>query len=203
MVKQIKAIETRYAGYRFRSRIEARWAVFFDALGVVWEYEKEGFNLDGEYYLPDFWLPEQECWIEVKGQQPTEREGALAYALSYVTKNPVYIFWGDIPDPATGESRRPTSDSAYIYQKWDATPEDEGGSWDNFQQWCVCSTCGKVGIEFDGRSDRLPCKWRPNVGGCPTSEHGDKGYTFDAPRILAAYEAARSARFEHGENGVR
>jgi hypothetical protein len=44
----IKAIETRYKGYRFRSRLEARWAVFFDALGVEWEYEKEGFDL-GEH----------------------------------------------------------------------------------------------------------------------------------------------------------
>ena len=30
----IKAIETRYNGYRFRSRTEARWAVFFDAFGI-------------------------------------------------------------------------------------------------------------------------------------------------------------------------
>ena len=30
----IKAIETEYNGYKFRSRLEARWAVFFDALGV-------------------------------------------------------------------------------------------------------------------------------------------------------------------------
>jgi hypothetical protein len=29
---EIKAIETSYKGYRFRSRLEARWAVFFDAL---------------------------------------------------------------------------------------------------------------------------------------------------------------------------
>ncbi len=39
-----KAIETLYKGYRFRSRLEARWAVFFDALGLKWEYEKEGFG---------------------------------------------------------------------------------------------------------------------------------------------------------------
>lgn len=52
------AIETEYRGYRFRSRLEARWAVFFDALGIVWEYEFEGFHLDnGSQYLPDFWLP--------------------------------------------------------------------------------------------------------------------------------------------------
>lgn len=51
----IKAIETRYKGYRFRSRLEARWAVYFDALELEWEYEPEGFDLgNGEYYLPDF-----------------------------------------------------------------------------------------------------------------------------------------------------
>ena len=50
-----KAIETRYKGYRFRSRLEARWAVFFDAINLEWEYEPEGFELPGgERYLPDF-----------------------------------------------------------------------------------------------------------------------------------------------------
>jgi len=54
----IKAIETRYKGYLFRSRLEARWAVFFDTLGIKWEYEQEGFELSGgTRYLPDFYLP--------------------------------------------------------------------------------------------------------------------------------------------------
>lgn len=51
----IKPKETVYNGYRFRSRLEARWAVFFDALKVNYEYESEGFDLpSGNYYLPDF-----------------------------------------------------------------------------------------------------------------------------------------------------
>ena len=41
----IKAIPTKYNGYTFRSRQEARWAVFFDHLGIEYEYEKEGFDL--------------------------------------------------------------------------------------------------------------------------------------------------------------
>lgn len=74
----IKAIETSYKGYRFRSRLEARWAVFFDALGIKWEYEKEGYDL-GEYgyYLPDFWLPECGFHAEVKPDgATTEYEAA-------------------------------------------------------------------------------------------------------------------------------
>jgi nucleoside 2-deoxyribosyltransferase len=71
MNMNIKPIETLYKGYRFRSRLEARWAVFFDALGIKWEYEKEGYDL-GEvgWYLPDFWLPEQQKWVEIKPLLP-------------------------------------------------------------------------------------------------------------------------------------
>lgn len=43
---EIKPIETYYNGYRFRSRLEARWAVFFDALGVRYEYEPEGYHTE-------------------------------------------------------------------------------------------------------------------------------------------------------------
>lgn len=66
-MSDIKAIETYYKGYRFRSRLEARWAVFFDALGVAYEYEPEGFQLsNGECYLPDFYLPIMQIYVEVK-----------------------------------------------------------------------------------------------------------------------------------------
>jgi hypothetical protein len=37
-------IETWYASCRFRSRLEARWAVFFDTLRLVWHYEPQGFR---------------------------------------------------------------------------------------------------------------------------------------------------------------
>jgi len=53
----MKAIETHYDGYRFRSRLEARWAYFFNKAGVRYEYEPEGFVVDGKPYLPDFYLP--------------------------------------------------------------------------------------------------------------------------------------------------
>ncbi len=68
----MKAIETIYKGYRFRSRLEARWAVFFDTLKIKWEYEPEGYQApDGTRYLPDFFLPGfhegKGIYVEVKG----------------------------------------------------------------------------------------------------------------------------------------
>lgn len=62
----IKAIQTEYAGYLFRSRLEARWAVFFNAMGVKWYYEHEGYELSSGWYLPDFWIPGWGLHIEVK-----------------------------------------------------------------------------------------------------------------------------------------
>ena len=68
----IKAIETVYNGYRFRSRLEARWAVFFDAAGIEYEYEPDGFEFYNcetdttDRYLPDFYLPQFDCYAEVK-----------------------------------------------------------------------------------------------------------------------------------------
>lgn len=62
----IKNIETEYKGIKFRSRLEARWVVFFDELQIQYHYEVEGFDIDGTWYVPDFFLPDYSCWVEIK-----------------------------------------------------------------------------------------------------------------------------------------
>lgn len=62
----MKGIQTTYSGVRFRSRLEARWAAFFDALGIRWEYEP--FDCAG--WIPDFLLPgDPGLLVEVKPAQ--------------------------------------------------------------------------------------------------------------------------------------
>jgi hypothetical protein len=63
----IYAIPLTYHGATFRSHLEADWAATFDALGWTWSYEPEPYTGDGVRYLPDFWLPAQRIWIEIKG----------------------------------------------------------------------------------------------------------------------------------------
>jgi len=65
---KIKPIETMFDGLMYRSKLEACWAAFFKNLGIWFEYEPEGFDLDGRNYLPDFLLPEirDGLWIEIK-----------------------------------------------------------------------------------------------------------------------------------------
>jgi hypothetical protein len=200
----IKAIETQYKGYRFRSRLEARWAVFFDALCIEWQYEPEGFDMGGVLYLPDFFIPHLNSWIEIKPIEPSDKELNKVSMLAESLGQSAYLFYGQI--------RLPSND--------DAVPAYyDGGDYPYF--WCECQDCGMFGIEFDGRSDRLSCKesywssvincgcaklnitpdeYRILKSGCP--RHGanhDKGYNYNSPRLTAAYRAAMQARFEHGE----
>lgn len=62
----LKAIPTTYSGVTFRSRLEARWAAFYDETGRRWEFEPEGYELPSGRYLPDFWMPDGECFEEIK-----------------------------------------------------------------------------------------------------------------------------------------
>lgn len=64
---KIKPIPTTYKGYKFRSRLEARWSIFFDTLDIKWDYEVEGVDLKQYgWYLPDFYLPQVKQFAEVK-----------------------------------------------------------------------------------------------------------------------------------------
>lgn len=65
----IKAIPTTYRGRRYRSRLEAKWAAFFDLVG--WQAEYEPFDLG--LWSPDFLLSGtwkegyvQQIMVEVK-----------------------------------------------------------------------------------------------------------------------------------------
>jgi hypothetical protein len=63
----ISALPTVLDGVNYKSRTEARWAVFFKTLDLPFEYEPEGFELeDGTWYLPDFFLPSVKFWAECK-----------------------------------------------------------------------------------------------------------------------------------------
>jgi hypothetical protein len=95
----MKAIPTAYKGYHFRSRLEARWAVFFDTLGLEWDYEPEGFELDdGTKYLPDFFLKgngHYGPYVEIKPFEPSKADTAKFLALC--EQKCVYglLLWGD------------------------------------------------------------------------------------------------------------
>lgn len=107
----IKAIPTEFDGYKFRSRTEARWAVFFKEMGVKYIYEYEGFELESGRYLPDFYFPDYDSYLEVKGKEPTQEERAKAFELVSMIKTQVSIVEGI---PEIGPAKDPII-NVYIY----------------------------------------------------------------------------------------
>lgn len=189
----MKAIETAYKGYRFRSRLEARWAVFFDKLGVAWEYEPEGFDLGAAgRYLPDFWLPKEELWIEIKPLWPTAEEKKKAHSLHDWSKKPVMFLIGTPP-------------GVFLLVTEDCTTRSAGTSWwdsrpNTFNDLVFFK--GKFGVAISTCDDRMfdgDTIW--NLA--DLFEYDDFTSVAEICHpITAASDAARSARFEFGEAGA-
>lgn len=182
---RIQAIETKYKGHRFRSKLEAKWAVFLDHMGVCWDYEPQGFHLGrAGNYLPDFFLPfpqpvddhnkpdsppwsgwrdVQAYWLEIKPFAPKPREISVALALAAHTQHHVYCFAGK---PWPGEFE------VFLYT-------------------------------IKGHSSSLTARWKLDhlygfyCNVCPHLE-----YPGLAEVEQSAFAAARSSRFELGESPV-
>lgn len=233
--KNIQPIETRYKGYRFRSRLEARWAVFMDHLGIPWDYEPQGYIVEGQPYLPDFLVrpddKEGAFWLEIKGSYPSEEELLKARGLAEGTGMRAFVYWAKLEPPAPDLSRLSMAEYVgsheldYTWtndQGWDEGPAGPD-SWETslkptaflfgpqrarqkksgFLWWAECTACGYIKISTKGQRS-----WCPKYGDLPLEEierrYGPLYPCFGhrTPRILAAYDAARSARFEHGESGA-
>ena len=183
----MRAIETQYKGRNFRSRTEARWAVYLDAMGIRWEYELEGYEFrDGTRYLCDFWLPEWGLWLEIKGEKPTDEEMEKTRLLAFEGDTATILYWG---------------------QPRIAPPQDIGVcfAWD-YKGFTEAEPCGIFveaanGLALDSPYSRprrvgyfgpeLPVVWKGN----PLAA---KAYD----RSRQACTAAVSARFEFGETPV-
>lgn len=192
MTTPITPIETHYAGCRFRSRLEARWAVFFNHLGIPWDYEPQGYLVNGKPYLPDFYLPDCGTWVEVKGSSQDLDADLLEQASLQLPHlphrgecGPRLMILGPIPEP----------DHEVDFGWLGLGPEEEGGSgwrWGfgsyhkNLRPWVLVDASPLYGT--DDPLQELFVPW---------SDPHDLG----RPEVTEAYRAARSARFERGEKG--
>lgn len=177
----IQAIETSYNGYRFRSRLEARWAVFFDAMSEPYAYEIEGIKGEGLHYLPDFWLSRYSSFVEVKGY--LDINGGRKFALLVNQTQTTHYIVKDVGDLMYAIG--PDGPNA---MKWVECPLCHGLA---IVKYCDCQGCHEDVFR------RLLC------AACSTGKHlkvkksiGDPSVT---PKIVNAITIARSARFEHGE----
>lgn len=219
MVGEIKAIETEYRGCRFRSRLEARWAVFFDSLGWDWQYEKEGYILgwegnDNLPWLPDFEVttsPHHEAsmsfYAEVKGDPNFFVDGSWlgrldfgggppGFADSWYCDSPTckpIVLLGNIPkfDGSTGD--RPIFKVPVIVHK-----EGVHG---------YLSEVTRHHIDFSPDNNDFCWDNLQRGNGIHNFEvvalpSRHDGHTYGDLGVVAAMRAALGARFEHGEKGA-
>lgn len=132
----ITPIQTRYKGCHFRSRIEARWAVFFDHLKIRWYYEYEGYDLgNAGCYLPDFLLypgTQNAMWFEVKGRFPSSAELLKAQKLARGTGLSVYVYFEELALPAPADLAEMTEEEFFDHE--------EEWLWSNEWGWAQCPT---------------------------------------------------------------
>lgn len=181
--KTIKAIETVYNGYRFRSRLEARWAVFFDVLGIEYQYEPEGYDLFGTWYLPDFWLPELSHWVEIKPANVTADDHERCHDLFIMTEQKVLLLAGS-----------PWPDEYKIFPKPSWTYKTEQIPPLEFAQ---CANCHSLWMGFEGFGALHIGGGQPTDRPC--DETGETIVSIHGGSLEKAFKSARQARFEHGE----
>ena len=146
MSRREPGIPTTHAGTRFRSRLEARWAAFFDAIGWRWEYEP--FDLAG--YIPDF---------AILGPRPLLVEVKPALAVddldAHISKAETAADTRDVllvgATPLLPSRSAPKAVAAGLLVKWHKGLTTAEGDW----SWC--NKCDQIGVWHtdDGRVN--PC----------------------------------------------
>lgn len=216
MSPAIKPIETHYAGCRFRSRLEARWAIALESMGVAWEYESQGYECtyrlslaSGTFpYLPDFWLPEIGVFAEVKAELNELDLVRLCDAAASLSSNNGggchdagghdLVVLGPIPDPKLPHSpwRLHMHKGILAADPWQR----------HDVSYCTSLRSVNVAGDYGGAS------WASISDG---NDFGDDPVRASAKLLAGAgvadgvadagwrrgYRAARSARFEHGATG--
>ena len=142
--------EIKYDGFVFRSKIEAQWYVFFTSLGLEVHYESETFALQTSdnrtvNYLPDFYLPDLDCFVEIKLEKnPLPIECHKCFLLAQQTKKNVFLFYQTIGTKMNG----------YKYF-------GESGAFLPLNRFAECPTCGFFDICYQGRLSAMRCKCNP------------------------------------------
>lgn len=196
---KIKAIETKYNGYRFRSRLEARWAVFFDEMGIDYEYELEGFELpSGARYLPDFYLPKiqpEPVYVEIKPFFPPFKSFKKLYEFAHAGDNNLLVICG-VPGKEKMYLINRVTESGYwehedtlLAVDDDGYQKPEGDINEMFEEFLNDYSLVYLSV--------MPFTKRPQT----ISYHPDT-VNIDARHFFAC-QKARQSRFEFGESGPK
>ena len=197
---EVGAIETVFDGYRFRSRLEARWAVFFKTAGIRYIYEPECFRLpSGKLYLPDFYLPDVNMWttedkggiyVEVKppGSNFNPYENQHLFELSLITDRSALLIEGM---PAVWHTFFSAEGDGH-YEYTSVTHEKQ--YWSFGMRFARCYECRRVRVQYGyyrvAYENGLYCEYCLNQLGVKSPCNAAHS------SLVAAVYVARSYRFD-------
>lgn len=167
----MRSLGATYKGYAFRSRLECRWYIFYEAMGEPIAYEPEAIDLGGFAYIPDFFLRTFRAWNEIKGEMVSDAAGLLmiekCVQLTQQSGRPVILAFHD-----------PYDLRCAVFQ---------GDQMYGQSRWTVCGLCGRLALGVRGGG--FSVIW------CPR-KHEEKPLAFDALRLArrSLYDAALKAR---------
>lgn len=189
---KIKSKETIYGEFIFRSVLEARWAVFFDSLGIDYTYEPYCFEVETSgrevKYMPDFFLPNFELFIEIKPNKPVEIENIKAAAWSKYNGDTIILFNLNVPIESYENGWK------FYCEDIDKTPKLSKG-----YNWCECPRCGKIDIAECGEPTICNCFSFEELKKISAEE--EENGIFVSPtfikttRLIAAYKVAKNHLF--------
>ena len=177
--------ETEYEGVTYRSRTEARWAVFFTVLGVTFTYERAHIKLSsGEMYLPDFYINDFDAYFEVKPSDENIVTDECKKARCLAHDRPGQRVWLSVGGPA------PKKPNILPLEQWpqDVNIEEILSSMDN-RYW----------FHEDRRDKRVYWLHSEIVHGFKVGGPGRSTSHFREPLnhrdVSKAYEQARAEKF--------
>jgi len=186
---EIKPKKIKYGGVSYKATLEARWAVFFDSLGIKYEYEPvyDEVETGGRvaFYKPDYYLSELDIFIEIKPSKPCEIENIKAAGWAKHVNEIIILF----------NLNPPTLDLEngwfFSFPEIKKIPEIMDG-----YCWCECPKCGHIDIAYEAQITSCGCYDKDYYNNLFFTEdkifHGMER----TPRLLKAYSNAKKYKFD-------
>jgi hypothetical protein len=137
----------RFAGTTYRHSQLAKWGCFFGYIQVPFKHLTQPVTLAGSIsFQPDFWLPQQGCFMVISRDLFSSKTGQLAgLYFAQKTGKVLLSFWDCKPGV------EPTSDDDIILHTGQyVTPE---GDFDGCIEWGVCPNCGSRHVGHLGHAE--------------------------------------------------
>ena len=158
--------------------------MFFDVLDLKWEYEPEGYELPSGMYLPDFKVDYPDCgarWFECKGDLRQVTDAEWARLLEFETMSGLVVLDGT-PDMRMYQC--PSEICSDVMGDLQPRPYKAQNHAFNHERFGVSLWSYKGRPFFDEHSNFFCYE------------------DMEVKTIKRAVDAARSARFEHGQRGA-